>query len=233
MLEAEARIAALSVGLDPGMGMLHADLPRRDSLACDLMEAVRTEVDAFVLELLRSRTFGAKDFFETREGVCRVLPPLTRVLAETGPRWAKAIGPVAEMVARTLNQAREVALTAPLVIQTTPAAQSARKRPLPTPLTQSNRSAGREHQRRKPASARTHGAIEVPQRCTACGAVLGDAKRQYCDTCLPERRAELAPAFSIAGPQALATQREEATDPAHGGSPADKRGRVLPNSGAN
>jgi hypothetical protein len=32
ILEAEARIAILSMGLDPGMGVLHADLKARDSL---------------------------------------------------------------------------------------------------------------------------------------------------------------------------------------------------------
>jgi hypothetical protein len=75
------------------------------------MEVVRPDVDAYVLELLCMRTVGAKDFFETREGVYRVLPPLTHVLAETGPRWAKAIGPVTEKAARTLDQAREQVAT--------------------------------------------------------------------------------------------------------------------------
>jgi CRISPR-associated endonuclease Cas1 len=227
MLEAEARIAALAVGLDPGMGVLHADLPRRDSLACDLMEAVRPEVDAYVLELLRTRTFGARDFFETREGVCRVLLPLTHVLAETAPRWAKAIGPVAEKVARKLNQARELSVTVPAVAQSTPSDRPTHKRPLPTPLTQANRSAGREQLRRKPTAARSRGTIDVPRRCIACGALLDHAKRQYCDRCLPERRAELAPSFSVAGPTVLAEQRAMATDPAHGGTTAEKRGQRV------
>jgi len=52
ILEAEARIAALRMGLDPGLGLLHADQRSRDSLPCDLMEPVRPKVDAFVLELL-------------------------------------------------------------------------------------------------------------------------------------------------------------------------------------
>jgi CRISPR-associated protein Cas1 len=64
--EAEARIAILSIGLDPGMGMLHADLKARDSLALDVMEAIRPQVDGFVLEILRSHTFAAREFFETR-----------------------------------------------------------------------------------------------------------------------------------------------------------------------
>lgn len=38
LLEAEARLAAAALGLDPGLGVLHTDTTARDSLACDLME---------------------------------------------------------------------------------------------------------------------------------------------------------------------------------------------------
>src|SRR5215467_9542676 len=40
ILEAEARLAAAQLGLDPELGVLHKDTPNRDSLACDLMEPV-------------------------------------------------------------------------------------------------------------------------------------------------------------------------------------------------
>jgi len=75
ILEAEARIAALRMGLDLGLGLLDSDQRSRDSLPCDLMESVRPEVDAYVLDLIRSRTFSKRDFFETREGICRLMPP--------------------------------------------------------------------------------------------------------------------------------------------------------------
>ena len=65
ILEAECRIACLAVGLDPGIDILHADQKARDSLALDVMEPARPTVDALVLNLLRTRTFRAKDFFET------------------------------------------------------------------------------------------------------------------------------------------------------------------------
>ena len=42
---AESRLAAVAMGLDPGIGLLHVDAPNRDSLACDLMEPVRPSVD--------------------------------------------------------------------------------------------------------------------------------------------------------------------------------------------
>jgi CRISPR-associated endonuclease Cas1 len=49
ILEAEARLAAATLGLDPGLGVLHADTIARDNLACDLMEPIRPLVDAYVL----------------------------------------------------------------------------------------------------------------------------------------------------------------------------------------
>jgi len=108
--------------------VLHADLKARDSLALDLMEAVWPRVDAYVLDLLRSHTFAARDIFETRQGVCRLLPPLTQRLAETAPTLARWVAPVAEGVTKAL-----------LAGSTTGAAKG---QALPTPLTQANRSAG-------------------------------------------------------------------------------------------
>lgn len=49
-LESESRLAAAALGLDPGIGVLHVDTPARDSLACNLMEVVRPQVDAFLLD---------------------------------------------------------------------------------------------------------------------------------------------------------------------------------------
>lgn len=50
ILEAEARLVAAELGLDPGLGVLHRDTPNRDSLASDLMEPARPLVDAFVFD---------------------------------------------------------------------------------------------------------------------------------------------------------------------------------------
>jgi hypothetical protein len=143
ILDAEARIAALRMGLDPGLGFFHADQRSRDSLPCDLMEPVRAKVNAFVLDLLRDRAFKKGDFFETREGICRLIPPLTHQLAETGLIWARELGPVTERVARMLfesGQNQDASIVK---------SKSPRKHALPTPLTESNRSAGRESYRRE------------------------------------------------------------------------------------
>src|SRR5262249_12190553 len=51
ILEAETRIACLTAGLDPTLGVVHGDYRSRDSLALDVMEAVRPQVDALVLDL--------------------------------------------------------------------------------------------------------------------------------------------------------------------------------------
>lgn len=102
VLEAEARLTAMAMGCDPGLGIFHADAQSRDSFACDLMEAVRPDVDGCVWDLLRTRVFRRQEFFELGDGGCRLLPPLTHQLARTGPEWRRRLGPITEHVARLL-----------------------------------------------------------------------------------------------------------------------------------
>jgi hypothetical protein len=137
ILEAEARIAALTMGLDPGMGVMHADQRGRDSLACDLMEPVRPSVDAYVLDLFHHRAFKKSDFFETREGVCRVMPALCKHLAESGSLWVAKLAPIVESVAKRFGG---IARTDSPENSTS---SSSKRQVLATPLTETNRSAGR------------------------------------------------------------------------------------------
>ena len=159
ILEAETRLACLTVGLDPGLGIVHVDHRSRDSFALDLMEAARPTVDAYLLELLQDRSFTRRDFPETARGVCRVNPPLSHVLAETAQRWAEAIGPVAEAVAHELARS-----------------DGSRIKRVATPLTGSNRSARYQRSRRRratsaapfkprpmPACKRCNGPVPPPQ----------------------------------------------------------------------
>jgi CRISPR-associated endonuclease Cas1 len=193
ILEAEARLACLALGLDPGLGVLHGDLKARDSLALDVLEPVRPQVDAFVLDLLERHVFRASDFHQTRQGACRVLEPLTHRLAETGPTWARALGPVAERVVRLLSE--EGTATPP--------------RP-PTPLTGANRSRGRSPRidAGRPAPTRTM----LPRSgCRACGTPVPNPRR-YCDTCLPEATGEQRAAFVSAGQAELRRQRDAGAD---------------------
>jgi CRISPR/Cas system-associated endonuclease Cas1 len=102
LLEAEARLAAATMGLDPGIGLMHVDTDARDSLACDLMEPVRPLVDAYVLDWITSEPLRREWLFERREGNCRLLGSFAVRLAETAPTWGRAVAPIAEWVAREL-----------------------------------------------------------------------------------------------------------------------------------
>lgn len=210
LLEAETRIACLVIGLDPGLGILHADQKARDSMTLDLMETVRPDIDAFILEMLRTRVFRAADFSETPRGQCRVLPPLTHALAETVPLWAERVAPVVERVARMLANA-----------------PGSRIRRITTPLTQNNRSTGRTGIKRTKAY-RGPSKPRLGTTCRICGQELGSESRLYCEACLPERRREQAAlTIQAAGPARLAHLRAEGRDPAHGGRAARRRGASI------
>src|SRR6266567_1660683 len=102
LLESEARLAAAALGLDPGLGVLHVDTTARDSLACDLMEVVRPQVDAYVLDWILSRPLRREWFFEQRDGNCRLMASFAIRLSKTVPMWGRAVAPIAEWVARAL-----------------------------------------------------------------------------------------------------------------------------------
>jgi CRISPR-associated protein Cas1 len=134
ILEAEARIACMAMGLDSGVGLYHADQRYRDSLACDLMEPVRPAVDSHLLQLLQTTSFRKSDFFENRQGICRVMPPVTQQLALTSVKWSRAVRPVVERVAQSLATAKP--------------RRTVSYKSLPTPLSGRNRSRGRRRVRR-------------------------------------------------------------------------------------
>jgi CRISPR-associated endonuclease Cas1 len=96
LLEAETRIALLTFGIDPGLGFAHADVSNRDALALDVMEAARPTVDAWLLDLLATRPFKAREFIEGRDGRCRLTPPLAHELAASIGRWRSVMAPIVE-----------------------------------------------------------------------------------------------------------------------------------------
>jgi len=102
ILESEARLAVSELGLDPGIGFLHSDTRTRDSLACDLMEPIRPQVDAFVLDWLRRAPLQRKWFFEERNGNCRLRSECAAELSETSRLWRQSVAPLAEWIAHTL-----------------------------------------------------------------------------------------------------------------------------------
>jgi CRISPR-associated endonuclease Cas1 len=102
LLESEARLALASLGLDPGIGVLHKDTRNRDSLASDVLEAVRPQVDAFLLDWLTREPLRRQWFLEERNGNCRLMSSLASRLSETCAIWRRAVAPFAEGIARAL-----------------------------------------------------------------------------------------------------------------------------------
>jgi CRISPR-associated endonuclease Cas1 len=85
ILESEARLGAAALGLDPGLGVLHVDSRTRDSLACDLMEPVRPQVDAYLLDWLRRGLLRREWFFEQRDGSCRLMGEFVSAPVQKSP----------------------------------------------------------------------------------------------------------------------------------------------------
>lgn len=65
LLHAETVLALHGAGLDPYIGFYHALDFGRESLACDLIEAFRTDVDRFGLKLFNERILRPEDFTKT------------------------------------------------------------------------------------------------------------------------------------------------------------------------
>jgi transcriptional regulator with XRE-family HTH domain len=179
LVEAEAILACQTVGLDPGLGIVHADAKGRQSLALDIMEPVRPEVDAFVLDMVERRTFRKAEFTETADGHVRLLAPLTHELAETMPQWAKSLGPIAEHVAHVFGKAMDGTYSAV------------------TPLTSRRlRDAQAVVKARKVEASRRAAAGRVLQRppappaalplwtCPDCGGAVTNPRHVRCDACI-------------------------------------------------
>jgi len=161
ILEAEARLAAATLGLDPGLGVLHADTIARDNLACDLMEPIRPLVDAYLLKWLASEPLRREWFFETRSGNCRLVDSFAERLGQTASTWARAVAPVAERVAQMMwadRPRREV------------------RRTIPTPLTQRHRRAAQGAD-----LAPFPAPPDPPRVCRLCGASL--TRGTHCTAC--------------------------------------------------
>jgi len=195
VLESEARLAVAALGLDPGLGFLHMDSRTRDSLACDLMEPVRPQVDAYVLEWITREPLRREWFFEQRDGNCRLMGSFAVRLSETAPTWGSAVAPLAEWVSRTLWS------TIPkLARQLSPA----------TRLTQSHRRKAKSAECSLPAMAPPR----PPAVCRDCGAPIRPGL-SFCASCgvvfSRSRLIEAARLGRVAGhnPEARARQAEK------------------------
>jgi CRISPR-associated endonuclease Cas1 len=209
LLEAEARLACLTLGLDPALAIVHADIRGRDSLPLDLMEAIRPSVDRYLLALLRDRVFRASDFYETQRGNVRLLAPLTHELAETLPAWRQLVAPVAEQVAA-------------LLVRDEPKLER-----LPTPLTEANRRADRARRHGRPGAASLGRTVKPQPRCKRCGGELPTRDRTYCDDCLPHHQREQYQAFVAAGRASRERNQATGADRSHGGVAGRRRAATM------
>jgi CRISPR-associated endonuclease Cas1 len=198
LLESEARLAAAALGLDPGMGVLHVDTTARDSLACDLMEVVRPQVDAYLLDWITRQPLSREWFFEQRDGNCRLMAPFAVQLSKTAPMWGRAVAPIAEWVAREFWSTIRRPDT-----------------PFSTRLTQANKREARGVTIPCPPAA--------PQQqnvCLACGKAVAKASN-HCANCAVEvsrekmlevaRRGRIASKSPESRARVAATQRRQQT----------------------
>ena len=201
VLESECRLALASLGCDPGLGVLHLDTAARDSLACDLMEAVRPQVDAYLLESITRGVLKREWFAERPNGNCRLAASLAIQLSETAPMWGRAVAPIAEWVAQTFWNS--------------PRRQSRATEVLPTRLTQRRKM---EAKGRTPKTKR-HATARIENVCVTCGRAIRSGI-SYCRDCAVEDAANRIADVSHKGrsvahtPEARAerakTQRENA-----------------------
>ena len=206
LLEVETTISLHAAGLDPSLGIFHRDERYRDSLALDVMEAARASVDAYVVRLLRDRTFTAREFHETETGVVRLLPPLTHELAGLMPDLGRAVEPVVLRVARMLD--REPRIDAGYVTFAKP-----------------RRS---EHKR---ATTRLAPNATPTPNCRGCGTPFprrrGSNKVRYCPDCRDAGRANAFAAFVSKGNPATLAKITGIGDPSHDAETSRKRRAAL------
>ena len=199
-LGGRARIRA--VGLDPGIGIVHADQRSRDSLALDLLKA-GAPTGRCSCSTCSRHTFTAAT--STRAGA----PPSAScrrsriALAETLPAWAELFAPLAEeQVAETLLRGEDPRC-------------SARR--------EQRWARGPSAADREPPNRPCHG---CRASCRSCGGEV-EGNRAFCDACLVEERADQLPTFQAAGPAALARLSAQGDDPRATPQARQKLGRAI------
>lgn len=213
----EATRALCRLGLDPSLGVLHRDMARRDSLACDLQEAVRPAVESYVLDLLAARTFKRADFLEGPAGEVRLGVSLRAELAATSTRWEREVAPYAEALRRVLTRciteagsSRSVPLgTAPLtgaarkaaardVTERKAAARAAKSAASKVAMTAIRPRSRAGSRRRSQASLWS---------CPDCGREVTEARRVRCERCIAADPRQ-TPALRASRAQAISGRRQ-------------------------
>jgi hypothetical protein len=211
LLETEMTVALLAAGLDPGIGMFHADIDCRSSLALDAIEAARPHVDYWLFGYLAASAFANRDFNELSDGEVRLTHPLNSHLAYTAAQWRKVCQPIADWLAQSFFRAAGLGAVAtvedgmtqvPHMIPPKPLEQGRKLDPL-TPPSQTSTGPGRGY---RPMSLRGRRRDDsVPLMCWECGKALVGRRMRFCST-------ECATAFSSATRQTIDAGRPEGSE---------------------
>jgi len=233
LLEAEGKLATLSLGLDPGLGISHADMRNRDGFVLDLIEACRPIADRHVIKLLSSHVFRRMDFAEDARGIVRVLPPLSHRLTEAMASYGVALAPVAEHVARLLGDASPYDMSTPSVLSHSKHKAAARRRAKDGAAVggRGPNAGGMKPRKKTKQSPKVADIAQLPMPiCRTCGGAIpleGGRDRprgNYCESCLAERRREIG-ASLYAGSKAHAEEYASRTGtlPTHTGDAKARR----------
>ncbi len=186
LLEAETTLALHASGLDPALGIWHRDEAGRDSLALDVMEAARPAADRLVLRLLTDGALRPRDFYETRRGACRVLPPLSHHLATWMSTLAGAIEPTVLQLGRLFDRTVDVEDAGGVLFA----------RP-------------RRSEHRRASVRSTWPGQHVIRACRVCGVVLPVGSRDaHCENCAPHRPPSADAAHRDAGARVTQARRD-------------------------
>ena len=254
LLESESRLALLAAGLDPTLGVLHADQRNRDSFALDAMEAIRPAVDAFVLDLLEERVLTSRDFVELPNGVCRVRAPLSHDLAVTLPRWRQLVAPIVAHLAQRFRAAlpsfrgtsvrpetdRRDRSRIPVEVSETPEIPRTKSRshtPTAVPRHTSAQSpvseTPRKQREKRPYAIKAWGTPRpealplVPVACVRCGKPVEKRRRRHCEECMPQARREHGLRAIERAREALRLQTIAGNDPRADAATNRKRGEAI------
>src|SRR5205807_1084202 len=102
LVESEALLALVAMGMEPSIGLLHQDRPNRNGMVFDLIEPVRTDVERWLYQWICMEHLRRSDFHETATGNVRLHSQLCSKLSKTSPVWRKLLAPWAERIASLL-----------------------------------------------------------------------------------------------------------------------------------